>query len=203
MLSPDSSSPPRAVWKIFLRAFPEDTRTALLATLPIHEGGAFSDELLLQTRRTIESLGPHLDIFVTPAPTLDTFRDVPPEVRRRLDPAPAYGFVNVTIYDSTKVPQRIRIDGPAQEARLVEKVMPAPTAAAEGTVQLTVVVARDGTVLDVAPKSGPAPLLYPSMDAVRRWRYRPTLLNGIPVEVQTIVEIAFPPAPECRRSARI
>lgn len=83
-------------------------------------------------------------------------------------------------------PQRIRVEGDVQEPMLVEKVMPAN---ATGAIQLEVVVGKDGTVIEVRPVSGPELLIAPAMDAVRRWKYRPTLLNGLPVEVQTVVEV--------------
>jgi protein TonB len=102
-------------------------------------------------------------------------------------------------YDPASLPQRIRIDGSEQESMLVEKVMPVYPRQTEeearetGVVQLAVVVGKDGTVIDVKPVAGPELLIDSAMDAVRRWTYRPTLLNGFPVEVQTDVEVSFTP----------
>ncbi len=52
-------------------------------------------------------------------------------------------------------------------------------------------IAKDGTIKEVEVLSG-HPLLVPSVqDAVRRWRYRPTLLNGRAIEVSTTVDVNF------------
>ena len=93
-------------------------------------------------------------------------------------------------------PPRIRIGGNVQAAKIIHKVQPiypqnALTAHVQGTVVLHVVVARDGIVLDVQYVSGPELLTGPAMDAVRQWRYAPTLLNGEPVEVDTNVSVVF------------
>ena len=39
--------------------------------------------------------------------------------------------------------------------------------------------------------SGPALLIRAAMDAVKQWRYQPTLLNQVPVEVDTTIEVVF------------
>ena len=93
-------------------------------------------------------------------------------------------------------PPRVRIGGNVQAAKMIYQVQPvypqiAKTAHVQGTVILQVVVAKDGTVLDLKYLSGPALLMRSSMDAVRQWRYAPTLLNGEPVEVDTTVSVVF------------
>jgi len=61
----------------------------------------------------------------------------------------------------------------------------------QGTVQLFVVIGKDGTVQNVGVISGPPLLQQSSVDAVRQWRYKPFLLDGQPIEVQTLVEARF------------
>ena len=61
----------------------------------------------------------------------------------------------------------------------------------QGTVKLNVVVSKEGTVQDIQTISG-HPLLVPAaLDSVRQWIYKPTLLNGNPVEVATVVDVNF------------
>jgi TonB family protein len=60
-----------------------------------------------------------------------------------------------------------------------------------GTVVLHVVVAADGTVKKVEHVSGPHELMDSSIAAVKQWRYRPTLLNQQPVEVDSTINILF------------
>jgi len=94
------------------------------------------------------------------------------------------------------IPTRIRVGGNVQAASLVHQVYPVyPTYAKSqhitGTVVLHVIVARDGSVQTVEFVSGPDELKNSAMDAVKQWRYRPTLLNGQPVEVDTTVQVIF------------
>ena len=83
-----------------------------------------------------------------------------------------------------------------EAASLINRVLPqypeiAQVAHVSGTVVLRAIIARDGTVQELEYVSGPALLIKPAMDAVQRWRYRPTLLNGKPVEVETTIDVVF------------
>jgi TonB family protein len=93
-------------------------------------------------------------------------------------------------------PSRIRISQDVAEAQLINKVAPvyppaAKLAKVSGTVTLHVVIGADGVVQRTEFISGPQLLLASAMDAVRQWRYKPTLLNGQPVEVDTTVVLVF------------
>lgn len=58
-------------------------------------------------------------------------------------------------------------------------------------VDLHIIVDRDGNVAQAQVLSGPQELGNAAIEAVRQWRYRPTFLNGDPVEVDTTVTISF------------
>jgi protein TonB len=93
-------------------------------------------------------------------------------------------------------PARIRVGGNVQAASLVRKVQPiypqiARTAHVSGTVVLHAIIAKDGTIQELQYVSGPPLLMRAAMDAVREWRYKPTLLNGEPVEVDTTISVVF------------
>jgi protein TonB len=60
-----------------------------------------------------------------------------------------------------------------------------------GTVRLHAIIAKDGTVQQLEVLSGHPLLVQAALDAVRQWRYQPTLLNGEPVEVDTTVDVIF------------
>jgi protein TonB len=62
---------------------------------------------------------------------------------------------------------------------------------AEGTVVLTATISKTGTIENLRVASGSAILQQAALDAVRTWRYRPYLLNGQPVEVETTVNVTF------------
>jgi protein TonB len=56
---------------------------------------------------------------------------------------------------------------------------------------LQATISRSGTIENLRVVSGPALLQQAALDAVRQWRYRPYLLNGQPVEVETTVNVVF------------
>jgi protein TonB len=79
---------------------------------------------------------------------------------------------------------------------LINKVIPTyPVVAqaihASGTVILQATISRTGTIENLRVVSGPALLRQAALDAVKQWRYRPYLLNGQPVEVETAVNVEF------------
>lgn len=62
-----------------------------------------------------------------------------------------------------------------------------------GTVHLLAVIGTDGKVQGVRPINGPVLLIPAAEDAIRQWRYRPTLLDGQPIEMQEDFKIEFRP----------
>ena len=94
------------------------------------------------------------------------------------------------------VPPRIRVASRVVEGNLIHEVTPeyppeAGRSRIQGTVVLLAVIGRDGSVQDLRVKSGLPVLAQAAMDAVKQWRYRPYLLNGEPVEVDTQITINF------------
>lgn len=61
----------------------------------------------------------------------------------------------------------------------------------EGTVVLSATISKSGTIENLHVVSGPPMLVQAAEQAVRTWRYRPYLLNGEPVEVETTVYVSF------------
>ena len=92
--------------------------------------------------------------------------------------------------------QRIRVGGNVQAANLIRKVTPqypplAKQARVQGTVRFQAIIGKDGTIQNLQLISG-HPLLVPAAtDAVKQWLYKPTLLNGEPVEVVTQIDVNF------------
>jgi periplasmic protein TonB len=60
-----------------------------------------------------------------------------------------------------------------------------------GEVRLHAIIAKDGTIQSLSVLSGHPLLASAALDAVRQWRYRPYLLNGEPVEVETFITVNF------------
>jgi protein TonB len=61
----------------------------------------------------------------------------------------------------------------------------------EGAVELTATISREGAITGVKVASGDPVLGKAAADAVRQWKYRPYLLNGEPVEIETQITVNF------------
>lgn len=90
----------------------------------------------------------------------------------------------------------VRVSKGVQEAKLIKQVIPpyprmAVIARISGTVHLVGVIARDGTIQSLQVISGPPLLSQAALEAVRQWRYKPTLLNGETVEVIAPIDVNF------------
>ena len=91
---------------------------------------------------------------------------------------------------------QVKSGGPVQAAKLVQMVDPVyPMAAKEAHVQgailLSAEIGKDGSVEDLSYVSGPQALVSGAMDAVKQWKYQPTMLNGAPVSVHTCITVIF------------
>lgn len=96
----------------------------------------------------------------------------------------------------TAAPQRIRQGGNVQAALLISQPMPvypplARQARIQGSVVLHAIISKDGRVEQLSVISGHPLLIQAALDAVRQWRYHPTLLNNEPVEVDTTITVSF------------
>jgi protein TonB len=93
-------------------------------------------------------------------------------------------------------PAPVTVSKGVQLAKLIRQVIPtypplAKSARISGLVQLVGVISKDGTIKELRIISG-HPLLAPAaLEAVRQWVYRPTLLNGEPVEVIAPIDVHF------------
>ncbi len=99
-------------------------------------------------------------------------------------------------------PHVVRSQGPLAiskgiaEGMLIERIVPAyppiaKVAGIQGTVVLQAIISKSGVIEGLRVVSGPPLLRQAALDAVQRWRYRPYLLNGEPVEVETTINVVF------------
>jgi periplasmic protein TonB len=91
---------------------------------------------------------------------------------------------------------RVKVGGVVQAAKIMRQLTPVyPPAARQarisGTVRIEAVIGRDGIIQSLQVMSGHPWLAQAALDAVRQWIYRPTLLNGEPVEVLTQIDVNF------------
>jgi protein TonB len=98
--------------------------------------------------------------------------------------------------DAPKAPQRVTVGGKIQEASLIHKEVPvypplARSTRTQGHVILSAIISKEGTIEELKLITG-HPLLAPAaMAAVKKWVYKPLLLNGEPVEVSTEIDVNF------------
>lgn len=91
---------------------------------------------------------------------------------------------------------RLRVASDLQQAKLVSTAMPvypvlAKRGRIEGTVRLTATIDKEGKVEKIETVSGHPILEQSAVEAVKKWRYKPTTLNGENVEVVTTIDVVF------------
>jgi protein TonB len=92
--------------------------------------------------------------------------------------------------------KRIRVSQGVTQGLLIRKIQPpypaiALAARITGVVELKAIIGKDGTIKELQALSGPPLLIPAAIKAVKQWHYRPYLLNGEAVEVETSVTVTF------------
>jgi TonB family protein len=150
----------------------------LLTRLPVREGDTLSSDTLARTSRAVKEFDEHLRIETSLAGSGEVMLTI---VAPEAPPA---------------IPDRIKIGGNVQQAKLIRQPHPvypqeAKDARIQGTVSLSATIGKDGTVQQLEVLSG-HPLLVPAaLEAVKQWVYQTTLLNGNPVAVLTQIDVNF------------
>jgi TonB family protein len=170
--------PPLRIQAINIDGLPQSARDELASRLPVHEGDIYSADTLQKIAQAAKDFDEHLTT--------------------RFQGANGNGvsFQIVAPGAEPPAPQRIKVGGNVQAAMLLTRVQPvypdlAKQARVEGVVHLAVIIAKDGTIQEIRSLGGPSLLIQSAMDAVKQWVYRPTLLNGQPVQVETTVDVNF------------
>ncbi len=95
-----------------------------------------------------------------------------------------------------KAPISLNVSSGVMAGNLLAKTLPqypaiAKAARIQGIVVLQATISKSGSIQNLRVISGPPMLQQAAMDAVRSWRYKPYLLNGEPVEVETTINVVF------------
>ena len=93
-------------------------------------------------------------------------------------------------------PQKLRVSQGVAEGNLLRKIEPqypqmAKVAHIQGDVILAATISKNGAIENLHQVSGHPILVQAAMEAVKQWRYKPYLLNGEPVEVETTIKVSF------------
>jgi periplasmic protein TonB len=140
-----------------------------------------------------------------PDPAPDPVSPEPPGMPQGPGPgAPCIGCI--PIVDARPQPERPREVRPLtphrlvvthlESAMLIRRVEPLYPALArqihrEGQVELHAIISTDGTIQSLQVVNGDPLFLQSATDAVGQWRYRPTVLNGQPVEIETYITVIY------------
>jgi TonB family protein len=170
----------------------DQARADLLAQLPLHEGDTLSVESFQNVIRVVKGFDEHLSFAVMPAGSSEvTLQIMLPGSTAARTAMPA-----VNTGAGATPPARIRVGGGVQQNLLISQppaVYPplAKQAHIQGVVKLSATIAKDGTIQNLEVIEGHPLLIQAALDAVRQWVYKPTLLNGQPVEVVTQIDVNF------------
>ncbi len=123
---------------------------------------------------------------INPGATTGVFGGIPGQGMVSLAPPPP----------KPTAPQRVKQGGQVTAASLVTQTRPVYPALArqariQGSVILHAIIDKDGKVAQLEVISGHPLLVQSALDAVKQWRYKPTMLNGDPVEVDTTITVTF------------
>jgi TonB family protein len=182
------------VKSITVDGLPDQARNELLAALPLHEGDIPSMETLKKMSEAVKQFDEHLSMSIMG-------RTDGTEIRIAAPGAMAVGASLTVGAPSSSIPaadgvSRINVSGDKQQMQLVQQVAPvypplAKQARIQGVVKLRVAISGEGKVQNLTVASGHPLLVQSALDAVKQWEYKPTLLNGKPVEVITDIDVNF------------
>jgi TonB family protein len=162
-----------------------EAQQRLQSAIPVHVGDTLDNDALKRLHDSVNAVDEHLVMHIRTASSRAITIDIGlNNGSGNVIPPPAPGE------------KRIRVGGSVQAAKLIDKATPsypplAKQARIQGTVRFNALIAKDGRVQTLELVGG-HPLLVPSAtEAVSRWVYQPTLLNGEPVEVLTTIDVNF------------
>ena len=100
------------------------------------------------------------------------------------------------VVHATPKPRLVRLSAPIVAAKAIYQPKPvyphlAIISHIQGTVVLLAIIGKDGTIQELKVQGGHPMLVNAALDAVKTWRYQPTLLNSEPVDVLTEIDVIF------------
>lgn len=131
---------------------------------------------------------------------LEGFHGGKPAIKLHLDTVETLNSINEADFtptpDATSIQPKVTISSAVAQQNQLQQVEPiyppiAQAAQVQGTVILQAIIGMDGRVLSLKVVSGPAMLQQTTLDAVKKWVYKPYLLDNEPVEVNTTINVVF------------
>ena len=195
------ASSPSHIVSIEVRGLSDQARSDLLAALPVHVGDAFSPDATPKVLAAALAFDQHLRVSSRTNQKGETTITIALPEAAAVSPAGGSVTISQNIASPVAAAEgatpRVQMGGNVMAAMLIYGPRPqypelAKQARISGVVHLHAFIAADGTVQSLTVIPPAHPLLAPAaVEAVRTWRYKPTLLNGQPVEVETTIEVSF------------
>jgi TonB family protein len=185
------AAPSGTIERIDVRGLSDSATAQLQSQLPVHAGDAYSPETLRDVARIAHQFDEHLTVSTTGNGSgAYTIRIATPESGSMVTNTPSAALPNPGPAGAA------HIGGNVMAVNLINPVKPiypplAKMARQQGTVKFQATIDKEGKVEDLMLISGPPLLVQSAMDAVRQWVYRPTMLNGAPVEVVTTIDVNY------------
>jgi TonB family protein len=176
---------PMTLRRIDTMGLSDEARSEVLSRLPVREGDTINDDQASKVRDAVREFDSHLNVSLKLGSSGEASIMIS---------SPAANLMPVT--SAVAPPGSIRVGGFVQQANLVSKTIPvypplAKQAQIQGTVALNALIGKDGHIENLSVISGHPLLDQAAVEAVKDWVYKPTLLNGNPVEVVTQIDINF------------
>ena len=169
-----------------------DTATAgLLAQLPVHAGDPYTPDTLTRAVDAARQFDSHLVVGMSTGPSGANVMTIRPQGMPQAVISAAPPARNLAVPPGASV-----VASNVEASNLINAVRPvypplAKMARQQGTVKFQATIGKGGNVDDLMLISGPPLLVQAAMDAVKQWTYKPTVLNGAPVEVVTTIDVNF------------
>jgi TonB family protein len=190
----------KVIKSIVVSGLSDQAKTDLLARLPAHVGDTLTEDVMINVDMALGKYDRRLGVAAYPDKD-QVVMQIAPQGSPEFGVSPVGGSAGVQPALPAAGPggdgtQRVRVGGNVQASQLISRVEPvypplAKQAKIQGTVELSVVIGKDGKVQDLRVIRGHPLLVQATLDAVKNWVYKPTLLNGEPVEVSTEISVNF------------
>jgi TonB family protein len=179
---------------IDMSSLPDELRAQLQEKIGQYQGQPFNNQVLQRINADVLAIDKHLVYRWSTSPELESGVRVS-SLRLSLPPAVPAPLPAAAPAEAS-APNRIRVGGNVQQTMLLEQPRPvyppmAKQARIQGVVRFEAIIARDGTVSNLTVMSGHPLLVESAIEAVKRWVYKQTLLNGEPVEVVTQIDVNY------------
>jgi TonB family protein len=171
-------------------------RDQLLAQLPVHPGDPYTPNARAEVLRIVKAFDEHMTVGMTSKLQPDGTRQTSLTIAL---PGPSLMPVPTTQTAPPNLPApagSVRVGGAVAAQNLINQTKPvypplAKAARIQGTVKFQATIGKDGTVQNLQLISGAPLLVQAALQAVQQWVYKPTLLNGQPVEIVTTIDVNF------------